>query len=616
MAAETKITVLPPEVSNKIAAGEVVERPASVVKELVENSIDAGADDITILLKDGGKELIRIVDNGCGMSEADVRLAFQRHATSKIAVAEDLEAISTLGFRGEALASIASVSQIEIKSIPSGEDSGLEVHLEGGYVIAEKPAGGTTGTSIAVKNLFFNTPGRRKFLKATSTEYRRCLVTANRFALCYPSKAFRLIHNDKVIWDVPPQSLKERTLAILGKRLANMLIEIEADEGAIAVHGLVGTHESIRKVSGEQYFFLNGRFFTDRSLNHAVTAAYGEILAHGGYPLYILHLTVDPTRVDVNVHPTKMQVKFADDRLVYSLLRSVIRRHLMSSEVIPNLDKPATPLEQRLSGNWRTDTGASAPSLLSSAGDLLRPSVRKQDFYTTQRQSQSVDDQLRFDIVGAGQEHASPDPGEDSQPDHRDESEQTTAFAVDNVFQIHNRYILSQTSQGLVIIDQHAAHERIMYEKALALFEAGQAGSQKLLFPKMLEVSAEDFEILKEMRPFLEKIGFVLDEFGHNTIVLEGVPSGLRIKDYDRILQQMIDDYRRGKRNNLEIRDNIAKTWSCHGSIRSGDRLTPAEMNALIEQLFQAETPYFCPHGRPVIITITTEELDNRFGRT
>ncbi len=615
MPAQSKITVLTPEVSNKIAAGEVVERPASVVKELVENSIDAGADEVTIILKEGGRELIRIVDNGSGMSEQDVRLAFQRHATSKISVAEDLEAITTLGFRGEALASIASVSQIEVRSIPEGESSGLELHLEGGRIVHEKPAGGTTGTSIAVKNLFFNTPGRRKFLKAASTEYRRCLVTANRFALCYPDKAFRLIHNDKVIWDVPAQSMKERALAILGKRLENMLIEVEADEGAVAVHGLVGTHETIRKVSGEQYFFLNGRFFTDRSLNHAVTAAYGEILSHGGYPLYILHLTVDPARVDVNVHPTKMQVKFADDRMIYSLLRSVIRRHLMSSEVIPNLDKPATRIEQRLQGDWR-----SGPGLLSSAADFLQPrreNLRK-DFFTTPKQGQSDDDQLQFDIVGSRDPEpaeAQDEPLSEAAPAAPREKE-TAALADSNVFQIHNRYILSQTREGLVIIDQHAAHERIMYEKALAMFDAAPASSQKLLFPKVIEVSAEDFETLQEMRPFLEKIGFVLDEFGRNTIVLEGVPSGLRIKDYDRILQQMIDDYKRGKRNNLEIRDNIAKTWSCHGSIRSGDRLTPAEMNALIEQLFQAETPYFCPHGRPVIITITTEELDHRFGRT
>ncbi len=615
MPAQSKITVLTPEVSNKIAAGEVVERPASVVKELVENSIDAGADEVTIILKEGGRELIRIVDNGSGMSEQDVRLAFQRHATSKISVAEDLEAITTLGFRGEALASIASVSQIEVRSIPEGESSGLELHLEGGRIVHEKPAGGTTGTSIAVKNLFYNTPGRRKFLKAASTEYRRCLVTANRFALCYPDKAFRLIHNDKVIWDVPAQSMKERALAILGKRLENMLIEVEADEGAVAVHGLVGTHETIRKVSGEQYFFLNGRFFTDRSLNHAVTAAYGEILSHGGYPLYILHLTVDPARVDVNVHPTKMQVKFADDRMIYSLLRSVIRRHLMSSEVIPNLDKPATRIEQRLQGDWR-----SGPGLLSSAADFLQPrreNLRK-DFFTTPKQGQSDDDQLQFDIVGSRDPEpaeAQDEPIPEAAPPAPREKE-TAALADSNVFQIHNRYILSQTRDGLVIIDQHAAHERIMYEKALAMFDAAPASSQKLLFPKVIEVSAEDFETLREMRPFLEKIGFVLDEFGRNTIVLEGVPSGLRIKDYDRILQQMIDDYKRGKRNNLEIRDNIAKTWSCHGSIRSGDRLTPAEMNALIEQLFQAETPYFCPHGRPVIITITTEELDHRFGRT
>ena len=608
-----KIKILPPEISNKIAAGEVVERPASVVKELVENALDADAGEITIVLKNGGKELIRIIDDGKGMDGEDLKLAFERHATSKIVVAEDLACIRTLGFRGEALASIASVSRVEAKSIAQGKISGMQITLEDGRVTEEKPAGGTAGTAIAVKNLFYNTPARRKFLRADSTEYRRCLVTANRFALAFPDKTFTLVHNGEVIWEVKPAPLLDRICGILGNRIRPMLVEVQDDSSPVKIQGYVGNHDTIRRQSGEQYLLLNGRYFQNRSLNHAIISAYGEILAHGGYPLYVLNLGIDPTRVDVNVHPTKMEVKFADDRLVYSLLRSAVRQALISAKVVPDLQQQGSSIPQQstrqwIRSEWQQNFSGGGQPLSPGQNTTPNAEIPSHEIYAPPGQPPQ-EGQLGFDMSPKQQPGGETEAGAAAAPAQRVFSEQPP------VWQVHNRYILTQTKSGLVIIDQHVAHERILYEKALKDFENKQPASQRVLFPIMVDLSAEDREILNDMRPFLERLGFQISEFGGNTVVIDGVPAGLRIKNYATILQEMIDDYKRGKRGDLEIRDNVAKTFACHSAIRSGDSLTIAEMQTLLQDLFETETPYFCPHGRPVIVNVSLDELDKRFGR-
>lgn len=601
-----RIKILPQDLANKIAAGEVVERPASVVKELVENAIDAHATEVTIILQKGGTELIRIVDNGAGMAPEDLRMAFERHATSKIHSIADLEAIRSLGFRGEALASIASVARVEARTVPRDNELGSELHLEGGRVVSEKPAAGTPGTAISVKTLFFNTPARRKFLKADSTEYRHCLAIATRFALCYPDIHFTFVHNGVVIWEVRPQTLEERIWAIMGDRLKNRLVQIEDDSGAVRLSGFVGNHETVRQTSGEQYLFLNGRYITDKSLNHAVISGYGDILAHGGYPFYCIHLTIDPARVDVNVHPTKMQVKFADDRLIYALVRGAVKRGLRSADVIPafsdqeNLVPPS---------GW---AHFGKPPSMQSGAEQEGGSFDPQQYMPSNLVKPDLG-QMQLDM------HRQP--ADDRWLSEKPEAEGSAvapgsfAFGQQHVWQFHNKYIISQTDTGIVIIDQHAAHERILYERALSRFKTNQPASQKLLFPVLIELSVEDAEILKEILPYLEKIGFLIKDFGARTAVIEGVPGGLKIKRYESVLRHILDDVKRGKREKLEIRDNVAKTFACHTAIRTGDPLSLPEMIALIEQLFAAETPYFCPHGRPVMTKITLEDLDKRFGR-
>ncbi len=605
----SKIRRLPENLTNKIAAGEVVDRPASVAKELLENAIDAGATEIAVIAKDGGRALIQVVDNGSGMSRADAELAFERHATSKIYTEEDLEAISTLGFRGEALASIASVAQVSMKTMEPGAMEATIIEIEGGEFKDTRIGASTPGTSIAVKNLFYNTPGRRKFLKSASTEYRQLLGVVNRFAAGYPGTQLIFVHNDEIIFDMPvAASLEERLVTLYGSRLRDALITIHDKGPAAEITGVVGKQSTIRQQRGEQFLFLNHRFIADRSLNHAIVSAYGEILAHGGFPFYAVFLQIDPQRVDVNVHPSKMEVKFADDRLIYAILRNTVRQALTSTAVIP--------VESSIVRAVPIVAWPSAPEVPAAeqngipVGAGLAPEMVRQipqfDF-----RAKHPGRQLGFELKPTA-------PAEKSIIDADPGTSEPAKYQPHNVWQIHDRYILSEIKSGLVIIDQHVAHERILYEQALDIFSQQEPATQNLLFPVVLELSPEDHDLVQEILPLLEKLGFALKPFGRFTFLMEGVPAGARFSkgtQNEKIILQIIDEYKRGKRENLEIRDNVARSFACHSAIRSGDRLSLATMNALIDQLFATKSPYFCPHGRPVIINIPLEELDKRFGR-
>lgn len=609
-ATASKIRRLPENLTNKIAAGEVVERPASVAKELLENAIDAGATEITVIAKDGGRTLIQVVDNGSGMSRADAEMAFARHATSKIYTEEDLEAIRTLGFRGEALASIASVAQVAMKTMEHGATEATILEIESGEIKDVRIGASTPGTSLAVKNIFHNTPGRRKFLKSAATEYRQLLAVVNRFAVGYPRVQLTFVHNDEIIFDMPAAAaLEERLVTLYGSRLREALIPICDKSPAVEIGGVIGKQSTIRQQRGEQFLFLNGRYITDRSLNHAVVSAYGEILAHGGFPFYAVFLQVDPQRVDVNVHPSKMEVKFADDRLIYAILRNAVRRALTSTAVIPveaNLARavpivewPPAPELPAVEDQGRAVGGEATPRSTSSFSRV--------DF-----RAKHPGRQLGFELKPQTPPSASATLSAETA------ASESSKYLPNNVWQIHDRYILSEIKSGLVIIDQHVAHERILYEQALEAFSRQEPATQNLLFPVVIELSPEDDDAIQEILPLLEKIGFALKPFGRFTYMMEGVPAGAafsRGAQNEKIILQIIDEYKRGKRENLEIRDNVARSFACHTAIRSGDRLSLATMNALIDQLFATKSPYFCPHGRPVIINIPLAELDKRFGR-
>jgi len=583
--ANNKIKILPEELTNKIAAGEVVDRPASIVKELVENSIDAGSDEITVIIKNGGKTLIQVVDNGTGMSREDSILAIQRHTTSKISTYDDLHNIRTLGFRGEALASIASVSRMELKTIPYNQPSGTLLKSEGGVVEDIIDTGGTRGTSVTVKNLFYNTPARRKFLKSDETEYRYILNVLQRFTLSYFQVSFILYHNDQKIFDLKPSEPDLRLIEVLGNRYRDKFVKVEDKGTLLQIWGYIGNQDSAKKSRGDQFLFLNGRYIINRALNHAVVSSYGTIIPHGAFPLYVLFLEIDPRRIDINVHPSKMEVKFADERLVYDLLRAAVKRALSSGRII--------------SAQFTVE-----PRPLTKSFENLHLKQTAIPFYGI---SPKTEPRIDFTITTVKPEEKPPIV---SMPRREPKYERT------NVWQIHNQYIVSEIKSGLIVIDQHVAHERILYEQALKNIDQSKPASQQLLFPQVVDLTPEEFSHMMDILPYLEKIGFIIKGFGGNTVVLEGVPSGLKMGNPETILNEIIDEYKKNRSTSLDVRDNVAKSYSCKMAIKKGEQLNRDEMNLLIDQLFATQSPYFCPHGRPVIVTLSLEELDKRFGRS
>ncbi len=586
--AKTKVRILPEELTNKIAAGEVVDRPASIVKELIENSIDAGADEITVVVKQGGKSLIQVVDNGTGMSREDTILAIQRHTTSKISTYDDLHNIQTLGFRGEALASIASVSRLEIKTIPKEKIAGTYLRMEGSVVEEVTDIGGPRGTSVSIKNIFFNTPARRKFMRSDEAEYRQILNVFQRYALAYFNVSFSLYHNDQKVYDLKPSDPEIRLLDVLGKRYKDNLVKVEDKGTVLKIWGFVGKQDTAKKTRGDQYLFLNGRYIVNRALNHAVISSYGTILSRGEFPMYALFLEIDSRRIDVNVHPSKMEVKFADERLIYSLVRAAVKSALSSEEVIPSLS-PMPNIEPQ--------------PILEPREDLLA----LQTTIPLYEQHPVAPKAPGIEIIETSEEK--------EQRESVEQIKKEEKYERLNVWQIHNQYIVSEIKSGLIIIDQHVAHERILYEKALRDFDKSNPASQQLLFPHVVDLTPEEFSYLKDVLPFLEKVGFIIKGFGGNTVVVEGVPSGIKIRNPETILNEIIDEYKKNKGESIDIRDNVAKSYSCKMAIKKGEPLTRDEMNMLIDQLFATQSPYFCPHGRPVIINISLEELDKRFGR-
>ncbi|MBN1995997.1 DNA mismatch repair endonuclease MutL [candidate division KSB1 bacterium] len=587
-AIEPKIKVLSENLINKIAAGEVIDRPSSVIKELVENAIDAGADQITIVVRDGGRVLLQVVDNGCGMQEKDAIMSLQRHATSKVRTLRDIERITTLGFRGEALSSIASVSQMEIKTVPRDSIEGTQLNIEGGIIQKAGHTGGNPGTTISVRNIFYNTPARRKFLRSASTEYRHILSTLNRFTLCYPGIAFELINDDSQVFLLKPAELQPRIVDVLGSRIRDNLIPVHDDNALGTISGYVGNFDAMRKSRNDQYIFVNKRYINDRTIPAAVFAGYGESIPRGMFPLFVLFVHIDPERVDVNVHPTKSEVKFADQHMVYSLVRAAIKRALLSDRVIP-------------------EVGGSRGQSVENLAERFR---KQAEFYSVQQTSFSFDtpphQHEEKTLVPSG---TTPEP---IQNEVRPLKQQMEAPPV---WQLHQKYILSHIKSGLVIVDQHAAHERILYEKAKQHFKTTAAASQQLLFPHTIELSGEDYNYLMDILPFLTKLGFMIKGFGGGTVVVEGVPSGLRIGEEDKALVNILDEYKKNPGSEVDVQERVAKSYACRSAIMTGQKLTLGEMNELLALLFASENPYFCPHGRPAMITISTDELDKRFER-
>lgn len=589
---------MPEALANKIAAGEVVQRPASAVKELLENAIDAGADSVELILKGSGSELIQVVDDGSGMSREDARACFRRHATSKIASIDDLERLRTLGFRGEALASIASVAQVELRTKRSSDAAGICVRVEGGEIRDAEPCATRNGTSIAVKNLFYNVPARRNFLKTPATELRHVVETFQSIALSNPSIGFTLVHDGMEMYRLPPEKggsfvekLRGRIRTLYGPDYDERIVEIGEQTSYLSVSGYVGEPELHKKSRGEQFLFVNGRIVRNRSLEHAVYSAFEELIPEGAYPFFTIFLSLDPSRVDVNVHPSKAEVKFDDERGIYNFLKSIVRKGLGSAFVTPQVE----PGE----GHWSAADGPRSFQATPGHGNGF-PSYTH-DGIPSREPPGDLSKRLYQGGVGS---RGADDAGE--------------PVGVDDtlLWQLHDRYILTQIRSGLMILDQNAAHERILYERALQHIDEGVGMSQQLLFPQTVEFGPGDFELLEELFPDLRALGFDLELFGGRSIVVRGVPSDIRSGDERSILEDILAQYKLNReRLKVSSKENLAKSMARRSAIRSDTRLAAREMRSLIDQLFACEMPYACPEGRPTIIKIPIEELDKRFGR-
>lgn len=609
----SRIKILPDNLANKIAAGEVVQRPESVVKELLENSIDANSSSIELIVKQAGKSLIQVCDDGSGMTEEEALLCIQKHATSKISSLEDLEAIKTLGFRGEALSSIASVSQLEIKTKIRESELGTLLKVESDNEISTEKVSASDGTCISVKNIFYNIPARRKFLKTDTTELKHIIDTFNRIALAHPDISFRFYNSDNIVFDYPSGSLKKRIEQVFADNMMDALIPVNEVTDYLSIIGYLGKPSIFKKSKGEQFLFLNKRYVVNKNINHAVFAAFENVLEKGDYPFFILFLSIDPARVDVNIHPSKLEVKFDDEKDVYNFVLSVIRKSIGTHDLVPTMAFETSESEnEKLSFN---------PFSAVKQNDFTdRPVFNRRE----PREKTSVTDEEIDLVFGSltkniisGKEETTEQNLRDSNFDRQVERASSTDTETTTITQLHNKYILSQIKTGLMIIDQHAAHERILYEKALARLEANMPFSQQLLFPIKIQFDLASYEILKELDPMVTKLGFRLKYLPKSYILIEGVPDDIKSGSEEKILREFISEYMSNQtQKQLEEKDNISKSYSCKAAIKAGDKLSEKEMRLLIDQLFATTMPYVCPHGRPIVIKISLEEFDRRFGRT
>jgi len=612
------ISLLPDAVANQIAAGEVVQRPASAVKELMENSIDAGADKIQLVIKDAGKSLIQVIDNGCGMSNTDARLCFERHATSKIKLAEDLFAIRTMGFRGEAMASIAAIAQVELKTRRHEDELGTCIEIEGSKVISQEPVAVSPGTSICIKNLFYNIPARRNFLKSNSVELKHIVDEFQRLALANPGIFFSLHHDGNEIFHLPSSGLKQRIIHVFGSSYNQRLVPVEEETSIINLKGFVGKPEFAKKTRGEQYFFVNKRFIKDPYLNHAVMGAYNELLPLDNFPLYVLFIDIDPAKIDINVHPTKTEIKYQDDRSIYAIVRSAVKRSLGRYNITPTLDfDQETGFNQMISPKPLDEIVAPSINFNPSFNPF---DVGKQEksgtgggFSKNHSSSQGLKNpnwETLYEISNKA---------EVSQL-HLHKEDDDAAIEVPSeklIFQIHNRLIISQIKSGFIVIEQQSAHERVLYERFIQQLDTHKGASQQSLFPQTVTLSQADFELIQDILPHIETLGFQIRPFGKTSFVVEGVPAdiGPGLSE-TQVLEQLLETYKNYQSaDRLSKRESLARSLARNAAIKSGTLLNKESMVDLIDQLFACESPNVSLSGKPIIITFTLKELLEKFGK-
>ncbi len=597
------IQLLPDHVANQIAAGEVVQRPASVVKELLENAIDAGATSITLLIKDAGKTLIQVIDDGKGMSATDARLSFERHATSKIKDAHDLFNINTKGFRGEALASIAAVAHVEQKTKEEANQLGTQIKIEGSKITSQEVVSTPKGTSVSVKNLFFNIPARRNFLKSDAIETRHIIDEFQRVALAHPSIAFLLHHNGNEVYNLKESNLRKRIVSVFGAKMNEKLVPIDEKTDLISVQGFVAKPEFAKKKRGEQFFFVNDRFIKSSYLNHAVVNAFDGLLEKGAHPSYFLYLTVPTSSIDINIHPTKTEIKFENEKDIYAILRATVKHSLGQYNVAPVLDfNRDSTLDTPY--NFKAKTNASAPKI------TVDPNFNP--FKTEQQNQPPKDVSFQKDSLDWANLYTPFETSESTNQEvlfHQDETSETG-----KTFQIQKKYLLSSIKSGMVLIHQNLAHQRVLYEEFLESITVNEALSQQLLFPVHISFSKSDIEMIDAMKADLENTGFLFESISEEAIVVKGIPTSITESQISLILEQLLDDMKiEVPASSFSHFDVMAKSFAKSLAIKTGTTLNSKEQENLVHNLFSCKEPSAAPSGKATFKTLTIKEIDAIF---
>ena len=604
-----KILLLPDNIANQIAAGEVIQRPASAVKELLENAVDAGANEIKLIINDAGKSLIQVIDNGGGMSETDARMCFERHATSKIQTIEDLFHIRTMGFRGEALASIAAVAQVELKTKRAEDETGIYIEVENSVVTKQEPVAAPVGTSIAMKNLFFNVPARRNFLKSNAAEMRHIVEEFTRVSLSFPNIFFSLTANNQQLFHLEAGSLKQRIIQLLGNNYTSKLVTVKEETDYMNIYGFAGKPETAKKTRGDQYFFVNNRFIKSAYLNHAVMNAYQEMVANDSFPMYVLFIDLDPTVVDVNVHPTKQEIKFEDEKIIYAFVQAAIKHALAQFSVTPTLDFDLDASIQQLSSIQQPFTQEKQTATASTS--IFKGFTQKNQAHLIEKNElRHWKDFYESPETGAG----SPESTLKAGALLTTHNLQLITIQNAELTQILNTYIIVPANNNFLLLHQQAAHERVLYERLKAAGHGKPIATQRSMFPETLELAPADAAILEDIMIDLQLLGYMIEPFGRNTFVVQGTPADVVQGNEKYVIDLLLEQYKHFS-NDLKFskREKLIRSLARQQAIKTGAQLTEREMKSLVNDLFACEQPNMTADGNPTYLEFKQEQLEKMF---
>ena len=616
------IQLLPDNIANQIAAGEVIQRPASAVKELLENAVDANATEIKLIINDAGKALIQVIDNGKGMSETDARMAFERHATSKIKNIEDLFHIRTMGFRGEALASIAAVAQVELKTKKADDETGTYIEIENSAVIKQEPLAYATGTSIAMKNLFFNVPARRNFLKSNAAETRHIIDEFIRVALSFPDIFFSLTSNGQEVFHLERGTLKQRVVQVLGTNNNSKLVSVQEDTDYLNIYGFVGKPETAKRTRGDQYFFVNNRFIKSAYLNHAVMSAFQQMIPADSFPLYVLFIDMDPSQLDINVHPTKQEIKFEDEKIVYAFVQAAVKHALAQFSITPTLDFDLDPSIQHLDAVSKPITIENKNAVASSS--LYKTFTQKNQAHVIEADNKSELKHWREFYDAPVKENKEQETGNKS-PDVFNIGQQTInnqrsslleIIEDQKLSQILNTYIVATTNRGFLLINQQSAHERILYEKYIAAAHGKTIATQTSLFPVTLQLSTQDAVLLKDLMNDLNELGYLIEPFGKDAFVIQGTPADVLEGNEKRVIENLLEQFKHFS-NEIKFskREKLIRSLAWQHAVKPGTSLSEKEMKTLVEDLFACTQPNITPNSNPTYMEFKKDYLEKLFGK-